>query len=205
MKNNKISEKDRLKENIESFRINFEHSIKRKNVVVGFTSTDDKVHKTDAIVSLARSLSKSGKKVVLIDANFRNPEVGKVSRNENVNGLRNILIKRRPYENEITQDIYEKNLDLILTGDIIEEPVKYIDSEHMKQFIYAIRTDYDYVLIDTPSNKNYPDANLISTIVDGFIVVTKKGESKRKELDYCVESIEKVGGRVYGIVVTNCD
>ncbi|MDO4594082.1 MAG: CpsD/CapB family tyrosine-protein kinase [Tissierellia bacterium] len=194
---------DMVKEEIKSLRVNFEHVIGRKNVAIGFSATDMNVSKSDVIVSLARDLAQNGRKVVIIDANYRDPKISEVSQNESVKGLSNILLKRAPYENEIIVDMFQKNLDLILTGEIIKEPVEVLDSSHLKHFIQAIKSHYDYVLIDTPANKDYCDANLIATYTDGFIIVTQKNKSTQRQLYNSTEAIKKVGSKLIGIVVTN--
>ncbi|MCI5838975.1 MAG: CpsD/CapB family tyrosine-protein kinase [Peptoniphilaceae bacterium] len=186
---------------IETLRLNIEHSLDYKSVI-SFTSTDARVKKSETVVALARNFAKGGYKICLIDANLNNGKISNLTKSTNNKGFSDVITHKIPYENVITKDIYQENLDLILSGEKIDESFDTIDSSNLQGFLDSIKHKYDYILIDTPPNKKRADANLISTKTDGVIIITDYKYSNKKDLDNSIEKIKKVNGEVLGIIIS---
>ena len=73
----------------------------------------------------------------------------------------------------------------------------------MKHFIEYLSEQYEYIIIDTPPINTVADAQIVSTLVDGMVVVTKSGKTSSDELKYAINAIDQAGGNMCGTVL-NC-
>ena len=71
----------------------------------------------------------------------------------------------------------------------------------MKLFMDYCEKYYDYVIIDTPPINTVADAQIISTYVDGMVVVAKSGNTTTDELGAAIDTIHRAGGNLCGIVL----
>lgn len=180
-------------------------SINKELKTLLITSSQPSEGKSTLIVSLARSLALNNKKVLLIDCDLRNPSVGKRSDNAHNVGLVNILIKNLPLERAIIKDAKVNGVDMILTGPKPPNPAELISSEKMKNFIEQMKPYYDYILIDSPPAGILSDARILSTMVDGVLVVVSQNEANITLVKSTIESLKQVSANVIGVVMTKAN
>lgn len=188
----------------EDLKTNFLDSLSEHDKIFLFTPSSESVNKTSPILNLGRRLVKNGKKVLIIDMNLRNPLLSKISKVELKKGFSDILVESIPYENTIVNDLYEKNLDLILSGRAMKNPDDFLEMAKLRNLFDSVRTKYDYVLIDSPSNQNYPDADIISQSVDKVIVITNQKDRKKKKLDQTISKLLNMDAEILGLINTDC-
>lgn len=200
----KDKKRELINQAFEDLKTNFIENLSEYDKIVLFTSSSDSVNKTSPILNLGRRLVKNGKKVLIIDMNLREPLLSKISKVELKKGFSDILVDVIPYENTIVNDLYEKDLDLILSGRAMKNPDDFLEMAKLRNLFDSVRTKYDYVLIDSPSNETYPDADMISQSVDKVIVVTNKKDRKKKKLDQTISKLLKKDAEILGLINTGC-
>ncbi|MDD7463213.1 MAG: CpsD/CapB family tyrosine-protein kinase [Anaerococcus sp.] len=168
-----------------------------------FTASSEEVKKTSPVLNLGRSLVKDGKKVLLIDMNLRSPLLSKISKVELKEGFSAILVEGIPYENTITKDLYEKDLDLILSGRAMKNPDDFLQISTLRNLLGSLRERYDYILIDSPSNVAYPDANMISQSVDKVILFTNEKDKNKGLTNQALGKLEEMDAEILGLIETS--
>ncbi|MEK6279128.1 MAG: hypothetical protein AABN95_02130 [Acidobacteriota bacterium] len=73
--------------------------------------------------------------------------------------------------------------------------------EYRSTCLEALRSDFDYVLIDCPATGDSADATTLASVVDGVAVVVKAGQTRRRQIQRCQQIIESAGGNLLGFVL----
>ena len=157
---------------------------------IALTSCTPNEGKSTTIANLAVVLTQAGKSVLLIDCDMRNPTVHKNFNLSNKIGLSSCISMGTPLE-EAVQATKIENLHALTGGVIPPNPSELLGSERMKALVEEAGKLYDYVLIDTPPVMPVTDALIVSSVVDGMILVIASGEVK-------VEMAREVKGRLAG-------
>ena len=157
--------------------------------------------KTFVATNLAITMGKSGRSVLLIDADFRNPGVADLLGLENSVGAITVLLGRATLE-QATQE-HVSGVSFLGTGPIPPNPSEVLDTQAMRDLLSIVRADYDIVIIDAPPMLPVADAAILLTEVDGALLLTRYGSTARDQLSQAVTRIEAVGGRLFGTVL-NC-
>jgi len=95
----------------------------------------------------------------------------------------------------------QPNLRMVPSGPIPPNPADLLGSHRMQSLIRHFREQSDLVMVDTPPVLAVADAAILSTMVDGVILVCDPNKTKRRDLRHARESIEAVGGMILGLVV----
>lgn len=169
-----------------------------KTIVV--TSSGPREGKTTTIINLAITFAQMGSKVLLVDADLRKPRIHRMMEVSNSRGLTNIIALHDDYQNNLLQCEIE-NLDIITSGAIPPNPSELLNSNSMKQFVEKVREDYDIVFIDSPPICSVTDAAILSTIVDGTILVVASGRVESDALIRAKELLNKVNANIIGAVL----
>ena len=169
-----------------------------------FTSGQPGEGKTTTAINTAISLAQLGSSVLLIDADLRRPTVHRVFRLDNSTGLSDVLA-RDLNPDDIIQKTWAPNLSVLTSGPIPFNPAELISSDTMKQVIANLADQYDHVLIDSPPLVNVTDPVILSTIVDGVILVVHAGRSTREVVKRARHELSSVGAQIFGVVLNNLD
>lgn len=173
-----------------------------KTLVV--TSAGPGEGKSTTILNLAVTFAQQGSRVLLIDADLRKPKIHRLLMLDNSTGLTNLLSTRGDYKDYIKECRIE-NLSILLSGAIPPNPSELLMSNSMKQFIQQVREDYDIILIDAPPAINVTDAAIISTYVDGTVLVAASGFVEREAVIRAKEILDKVNANIIGVVLNKVD
>lgn len=190
---------------IKSFEILNKNFLKitKKNSLVQFVSSSEKINKTSLILNLARSLSKDDYKVIIIEADFRNPVLGELCDIDFDRGFFDILEKEKPYENFIVKDHFQKNLDLILAPNKRDDVNSIMNYDRIESIFSSLKEKYDYIFLDTSNNENYDDANFYPSLSDFVIVLANKKDFRKKRLNSSIRKLENVDCEISGIITTD--
>lgn len=170
----------------------------------GVTSSAPKEGKSTTISNLAITVAQGGQKVLLIDCDLRRPVLHAVFGYNKEPGTTNYLVGRAIVD-DIIRTSPIRNLDIITSGTIPPNPSELIGSERMKEFLAEMQKRYDLILIDTPPVIAVTDAQVVSTFVDGMILVLSSGVTQTELAKRSKDLILKVGGKVIGLVLNNFD
>ncbi len=169
-----------------------------------FTSGQPGEGKTTTAINTAISLSQLGASVLLIDADLRRPTVHRVFKMNQTHGLSTYL-SRQVEVDSLIQKIWVPNLSILPCGPIPPNPAELISSERMKDLLRQLTEKYDHVLIDSPPLTNVTDPVILSTMVDGVILVVQAGRSTRDLVRRARTELSSVGAKIFGVVLNNLD
>lgn len=169
------------------------------------TSSVPSEGKTTTAVNTAISLSQTGAKVLVIDADMRRPRLHNIFQMENRQGLSTILSSEAT-EAEVLSMImpYEDGtLHLLTSGPVPPNPAELIGSEQMRRLIGILEKNFTHVVIDSPPVASFTDGVLISAMVDGVLLVVHAGKSSRGIVRRSRQLLQDVGAKIFGVVLNN--
>lgn len=171
-----------------------------KSIVV--TSSAPSEGKSTTMANLAVTIAQTGKHVLLIDCDLRKPSVHKNFGIMNLNGLTNVIAEHKDYR-QCIQNVEVDNLDIMTSGPIPPNPSELLGSRRMDEFVKMVTKDYDMVLIDAPPVGAVTDAAILSTKVDGTILVVSSGSTDISLAQRAKQLLEKVQANIIGVVLNN--
>ncbi|WP_195218195.1 CpsD/CapB family tyrosine-protein kinase [Turicibacter sanguinis] len=156
--------------------------------------------KSTTISNLAETFAQAGNRVVIIDCDLRKPRLHKVFKLTNTMGMTNLLSGQVSIE-DVTH-ITGSDLTVITSGPIPPNPSELLGSNTMKKLLDDFEKRYDIILIDAPPVGVVTDAAILSTIVDGTILVVASGKTEIEGAKRAKQLLENVGARILGVTMT---
>lgn len=174
----------------------------RRSVVL--TSAEPHAGKSTTAANLSIVMAQTNFKVLLIDADMRNPSLDRVFRVSRTNGLSKVLCGMQTEEEAIVKQV-APNLDLLPSGPIPPNPQELLCSEEMTRLLKKAEQMYDYIFIDMPPVNLVADALMPTNETAGVLLVVREGQTTFEDLRQAQETIqnESIGGRILGIVLTD--
>ena len=156
--------------------------------------------KSTMSANLALTMAQGGSRVCLVEADLRRPKVLDYLGLEGAVGLTDALIGRSDVF-DLVQPYGGTNLWVLGAGPIPPNPSELLGSTAMRSTLNHLASRFDYVVIDSPPVLPVTDAVVLSSLVDGAILVVGSGTVQRDQLAHSLESLESVAGRVLGLVL----
>ncbi len=152
--------------------------------------------------NLAVSLAQAGKATLLVDADLRKSSVRKVFGLENgvETGLPLALTGQKPWREMIRPSGVE-NLDLLPNTVTPPDPAELLGSATMRKIIEELRNTYDYVIIDGAPILPVTDSVVLSTLLDGVILLARWDSTRAHDLTKALTHLRNVGAPVLGTVL----
>lgn len=192
-----------ISEQYRAIRTNIEYSnVDQNTKTILVTSSDKNEGKTTTVSNLAVSFANLNKKVLLIDCDLRNASIHKMFRLNNIYGLTDILAKDRAVDKCI-QETELENLYVLTAGAIPPNPAEILSSEKMKNLIEDLKNIYDYIFIDTPPIGLVTDAGVLSSFIDGVVLVVKSESVEKKYLEETKKKLDAVDARILGAILNS--
>ncbi len=168
-----------------------------------FTSAGPKEGAAATAANVGKYLAdKAGHRVLLIDADFRNPILNKLLNvDKNVPGLSYVLEGKTPSKDPVHK--ISKNLHIITAGTTEFNPVILLDSSRLVDIMREARDNYEIVLVNCPNLKGHKDALVLSSHVDTTVVVINEGETRRQVVKAAVSQLKKKESDVLGAILNN--
>ena len=166
------------------------------------TSSSIKEGKTVTACNLAIVMANTEKRVLLLDADLRKPNIHNQFKILNHIGLTNILLSENSIEESIKKNDDIKNLDIITSGILPPNPLEIVASKKMKQFLHDVTKIYDIIIIDSPPIGYVSDALILSGYVDGVILTVAIKETNIGQAYNAVKQLKNVKANILGSVVT---
>ena len=178
--------------------LDFIDSTQKSNVIVVSSSVPQEGKSTIA-ANLAAVFAESKKKVLLIDADVRNPSQHHAWELTNELGLSNAIVGRANLATAIK--IIQPNLHILTSGVTPPNPVTLLKSQAMSNLIQQASENYDYVVIDAPPILMAADALILGKLANGILMVSRPGIVDANSLVKTKDLLEKSGQNILGLVV----
>lgn len=167
------------------------------------TSSTPAEGKTLVNLLLAKTISEFDKRVLIIDADMRKPQIHSLLRLNNLKGLSNILSNKDVGWEECIQNPRDfANISVIPAGIIPPDPARLINSKRMKDVIKNIKDSekFDLIIFDAPPIIGISDASLLSEFLDGIVLLISLENVKRNIPGESIKQIQKFKGNLIGMV-----
>ncbi len=195
--------KSAISESIRTLRTNLQFSsVDKKIKTILITSSVPGEGKSFIAANLACSFANSGSKVLLVDCDIRKGRQHRIFGFHNKKGLSNLLLDNvtKVYSEYIHETVIN-NLSVIFKGMTPPNPSELLNSEKNKQLISVIKDEFDVVIFDGAPITGLPDSLIMSTLVDGVIVVTACKETAITLLENTKKSLQNVNANILGVIL----
>jgi capsular exopolysaccharide synthesis family protein len=95
------------------------------------------------------------------------------------------------------------NLKLLTSGPMPPNPAELLGSEEMRKLLITLSEKFTHVIVDSPPAISFTDASILSTFVDGVILVVHGGRSSRAVVRRAKQQLLDIGAHIYGVVLNN--
>lgn len=168
------------------------------------TSASPAEGKTTVACCIAIAMAQAGRRVVLVDCDMRRPRLHHVFGTPRDSGVTTALLTPSTLGAAI-QPTEIPNLSVLPTGPLPPNPAELLHSESFEKLLEALRERFDSVVIDSPPIAPVTDAAILSTRVDGTVLVIRAAVTRKDVARRAVRSLRDVGGRVVGTVFNAVD
>lgn len=160
--------------------------------------------KTTVACCIAVAMAQAGKRVALLDCDMRRPRIHRVFGSSNDRGITTALLDLSTLD-EVTIKTEVPNLSVISTGPLPPNPAEILHSEAFERLLSSIQDRFDTVVIDSPPVAPVTDATILSTRVDGTVLVARARHTRKDVARRAARSIRDVGGKIVGTVLNAVD
>ena len=171
-----------------------------RGATIMFTSCGAGTGKTTTAVSFATSMARAGKRVLLVDADFRRPHVAEALGIESEFGLGEVLLEETTDAEAIVAADTPGLSVLPGTRDRVEDNVELLANGKFTACLARWRQNYDFIVLDCCPVQPMADAQMLFPHVDGVIVVVREGRCRQRDLVSALACIDSGGGRLLGTV-----
>jgi polysaccharide biosynthesis transport protein len=167
------------------------------------TSSQPSEGKTTTAVNTAVMLAQTGAEVLIIDCDLRRPRLHAHFKVPNAGGVTNYLSGDADLDALLQP--YDKlpNLKLLTSGPVPPNPAELLGSDEMRKLLGTVSDRFTHIIIDSPPAISFTDASILSTMVDGVMLVVHGGRSSRAIVRRAKQQLMDVGANIFGIVLNN--
>jgi capsular exopolysaccharide synthesis family protein len=170
--------------------------------IVVVTSASPGEGKTSVATNVAVAAARMGKRVLLVDADLRHPDVAKRFGLDAPQGFSELLLADHA-PTAYLQDVGVANLQLLPAGTIPPNPAELLASPRARILWRELRLAADLVIVDTPPVLNVADTLEVVADADEVVLVVRNGQSRLRHVAAAVQRLRQVGGRFSGAVLND--
>lgn len=198
------NDESNVTESFRAIRARIIHSNEESQIpkIILVTSPAENEGKTFTSVNLAGVFSKSNKKTLIIDCDLRRPQIHSVFGVDKKPGLMDFLSHKVKLE-DIIRKTKNSNLSFITSGTLPTNPAEVLESILMKNFLQEIKQIFDVIIIDSPPIVAVIDAEILSRIADGTILVLSSEKTESRLMNDALEIITRNKANFLGTVLNN--
>lgn len=168
------------------------------------TSAGPAEGKTTVACCIAIAMAQAEQRVVIVDCDLRKPRLHRVFRKGTDTGVTTALLDGElPDEESMRTEV--PNLSVLPAGPIPPNPAELFHSERFKALLAKLTARFDRVIIDSPPVVAVTDAAILSTLMDGTVLVARAFKTQRDLARHGVRSLTDVGGHAAGVVLNAVD
>jgi capsular exopolysaccharide synthesis family protein len=167
------------------------------------TSSQPSEGKTTTAVNIATMLAQTGAEVLVLDCDLRRPRVHAHFGMANSRGVTNYLSGDSNLSDLVQSSDRLPNLKVITSGPVPPNAAELLGSDEMRKLLYVLSEKFTHIVIDSPPAISFTDASILSTMVDGVMLVVHGGRSSRAVVRRAKQQLQDVGAHIFGIVLNN--
>jgi polysaccharide biosynthesis transport protein len=167
------------------------------------TSSEPSEGKTTTAINTAFMLAQTGVEVLIIDCDLRRPRLHAHFEVPNQRGLTNWLSGETNLEALLQTSEQQSNLKLLTSGPVPPNPAELLGSDEMRRLLGILSERFTHIVIDSPPAISFTDASILSTMVDGVMLVVHGGKSSRAVVRRAKQQLLDVGAHIFGVVLNN--
>jgi succinoglycan biosynthesis transport protein ExoP len=167
------------------------------------TSSQPSEGKTTTAVNIATMLAQTGAEVLVLDCDLRRPRVHAHFGLANSRGVTNYLSGDANVGDLVQSSQRLPNLKVITSGPVPPNSAELLGSDEMRKLLYVLSENFTHIVIDSPPAISFTDASILSTMVDGVMLVVHGGRSSRAVVRRAKQQLQDVGAHIFGIVLNN--
>jgi len=170
------------------------------------TSTIEREGKSTIAANMAQAFAAAGERVLLLDADLRRPRLHHAfsSDGSRLKGLSEFLSGTKKIE-EVIQETDQENLHFVAAGPLPPNPAELLASRRMRNLMEELADSFDRIIVDGPPSMGVADVLVLSSLVDGVILVSTIGQTHREALRLFRRSLLNINARLLGTIVNRLD
>ncbi|MGV0642456.1 polysaccharide biosynthesis tyrosine autokinase [Mycolicibacterium sp. XJ2546] len=169
--------------------------------VMVITSSMPMEGKSTTAINIALALAEAEKNVVIVDGDLRRPRLDKYLDLVGTVGFSTVLAGSASL-NDVVQKTRFSGLSALTSGAIPPNPSELLGSLAAKKVLDELRTQFDYVVVDSSPLLAVTDAAILAANADGVLIMARFGQTKRDHLAHAVGMLKDVGASLLGVVFT---
>jgi polysaccharide biosynthesis transport protein len=194
-------------ESLRAIKVNCDFQMTQiESKIVGFTSALEKEGKSTIAANFALLLSRAGRRVLLVDADFHTSALSRALAPDATKGFYEVVLGHATLD-EVVRTYSDSSL-LFLPGVAQPQPFEsseFLGSGASREFLEKLRHQYDYIILDLPPLAPVVDVRAGGAIVDGFVLVVQWGKTPIPTVQRALASAQVVQCKLLGAVLNNVD
>ena len=178
-----------------------DHGVPRSLLI---TSPSPGEGKSTTALVLARNFAQMGKRVLLIEADLRNPSMHKALGMRSESGLSNLLAGGAKLD-EVTLATEQDRLRVILAGPLPPNPAELLSGSKFISLLTIAAEQYDQIVIDGPPVLGLADAPILGNAVEATLLVISSGKTRISTAQAALKRLHSARARVIGALLTKYD
>jgi len=173
--------------------------------VIMFASTSPAEGKSSIAGLMAIAFGLNGSRVLLVDADLRRPAIHVRYRVGRGLGLSAVLSGKALFSEAVVEWPDLPNVHILPSGPQPPLPSELLSSQQMEDLLLQARTEYDFVILDTPPVLAVTDASILGRQADATVLIVRYGASQREVVRRCIDVLERSGAHLLGVAVNAVD
>ena len=166
------------------------------------TSAIPQEGKTTTAISLAITMAQSGSRTLLVDTDMRRPRLHRSFGLKNEAGISSVIVGDKTLD-EVIQRTQVEDLDLLVCGPVPPNPAELLHTQRFVDVFNALKDRYDRVIFDSPPVGAVTDPVILSTLVDGTVLVVKSGKTTRHLGRQSMRTLRDANVNVLGAILND--
>lgn len=157
--------------------------------------------KTVTAANLALVFAQGGRRVLLVDTDLRHPGAHEMFALPNTQGLTTLIRSDDARPETVVQRTEQRDLSLLSTGPLPPNPAEVLGSRRMQSVVASLSAHYDLLIFDSPPLEVFADAAVLSSFLDGTLLVVDAARGRRAPARRAAEALAKAKANVFGVVL----
>ena len=155
--------------------------------------------RTTVAMNLAAAIAQDGRKVLIVDADFRQPAIRELYPECPDGGLSSALVGQATWSDLVHE--VRPNLCVLPAGMLPPNPAELLGSEEMRTLLAEMVDQYDQVIIDGAPSLVVTDSAILSTLVDGVVLTVRAGANSYGIVQRTRDMLQRVGAHIVGVAL----